>query len=130
MHVLNQVQCVDVETGKPVEHRVIFADYLVVIQIFRGDRRVLRADLHVIALLVEELLVLAAVDRVQQRLGEVCAGTEELHFLAGLCRGNAAADAVVVSPDRPHHVIIFILDGGGRHGNVCRIAAEILRQPL
>ena len=99
---------------------------LVVVEVLARNRGELGADLHVLAgLLVEELLVLAAVDGVEQTLRQVGARSEELHLLAGLGCGDAAADAVVVTPDGTHHVVVLVLDGGGVDGDLRGVAAEV-----
>ena len=130
VHVLDEVQDVDVEVGEPVHHEVELVHDLVVVEVLAGDGRVLRADLHVVALLVHELLVLAAVDGVVQALGEVGAGAEELHLLAGLGGRDAAADGVVVAPDRTHDVVVLVLDRGRGDRDLCRVLAEVLLQAL
>ena len=65
--------------------------------------------------------VLTAVDRVEQALCKVCAGTEELHLLTCLGSGYAAADAVVVASYRTHHVIVLVLDGRSVNGDLRRV---------
>ena len=130
VHVLDEVQDVDVELGQPVHHHVELVHDLVVVKVLGGDGGVLGANLHVVALLVHELLVLAAVDGVVQALGEVGTGAEELHLLAGLGGGHAAADAVVVTPDGTHDVVVLVLDGGGGDGDLGGVLAEGLRQAL
>ena len=130
MHVLDEVQDVHVEACEPIHHQVELVHDLVVVEILRRDRGKLGADLHVVALLVRELRVLAAVDGIVQALCEVGAGTEELHLLAGLGSRHAAADGIVISPDRTHHIVVLILDGAGRDGDLGGIAAEVLREAL
>ena len=71
VHVLDEVEDVDVKVSEPVHHEVELVHDLVVVEVLARDGRVLRSNLHVVALLVEELLVLAAVDGVVERLGEV-----------------------------------------------------------
>ena len=106
VHILDEVQDVDIQPGQPVHHDIVLGHDLVVVEILGGDGRVSGADL------LAELLIDAAVDGVQQALGEVRAGTEELHLLAGLGGGNAAADGVVIAPDRLHDIVVLILDAG------------------
>ncbi len=130
VHVLDEVQDVDVQLGQPVHHEVELVHDLVVVEVLGSDRGVLRADLHVVALLVHELLVLAAVDGVVEALGKVGAGTEELHLLAGLGSGDAAADGVVVAPDRTHDVVVLILDRGRGDGDLGGVLAEVLLETL
>ena len=125
VHVLDEVEDVDVEARQPVHHEVELVHDLVIVQELRGDGRDLGADLHVLAgLLVAELDVLAAVHRVQQALREVGTSPEELHLLAGLRCGDAAADAVVVAPDGSHDVVVLVLDGRGVDGDLGRVLTE------
>ena len=95
---------------------------LIIIQIFARDRLVLRSDLHL------GLFVHTAVDRIQQALCQVGAGTEELHFLSGLRCGYTAADRIVIAPYRTHDIIVFILNGACRNGYLRRILLKRLRQ--
>ena len=101
---------------------------LIVVEHLRRDGRVFRADLHVLAVLRQELLVLAAVDGVEQALGKVGTRAEELHLLARLRGGDAAADAVVIAPDRLHHIVVLVLDGGRRDGDAGGVFLEVVRQ--
>src|SRR5699024_4624907 len=107
VHILDQVQHVDVEAGQPVQHLDVLGQHLVVGQVLAGDGGVVRANLLVV------LLVYAAVDGVQQALGQVGARAEELHLLAGLGGGHAAADGVIVAPDRLHDVVVLVLHRAG-----------------
>ena len=56
------------------------------------------------------------------------AGAEQLHFLACLGGGDAAADAVVVPPDRTHDIVVFILDRGCVDGDFGSIFLKCLWQ--
>ena len=124
MHVLNEVQGVYIDASEPLEHDVVALHYLIVVEVLGGDLRQLRSALKSLH------LVNAAVDRIEQSLCEVCACAEELHLLAGLGCGYAAADGVVIAPYRTHYIIVLVLDGGGLYGNLGRILAEALREPL
>ena len=75
-------------------------------------------------------LVAAAVDGVEQRLGEVHARAEELHLLAELHRRHAAGDAVVVAPMRPHQVVVLVLQRGRLLADLDAVALEVVRQVL
>ena len=130
MHVLDEVEDVHVQAGQPVHHDVELVHDLVVIEVLARDGGELGANLHVVALLVGVLEVLAAVDGVVQALGEVRAGPKELHLLAGLGGRDAAADAVVVAPHRAHDVVVLVLDRAGGDGDLGRVATEGLGQAL
>ena len=122
VHILDEVQHVDVQAGQPVQHLHILGQHLVVVQVLAGDGGIVGA-----ALLVA-LLVHAAVDGVQQALGEVGAGTEELHLLAGLGGRHAAADGVIIAPHGLHHVVVLVLDAAGVDGDLGGVLLEVLRQ--
>ena len=122
VHILDQVQHIDVQASQPVQHLDILGQHLVVVQVLAGDGGIVGA-----ALLVA-LLVHTAVDGVQQALGKVGAGTEELHLLAGLGGRHAAADGVIIAPHGLHHVVVLVLDRAGIDGHLGGIFLEALRQ--
>ena len=97
MHVVNEVQGADVLHRQPV-HKVVEARHHgIVIQHVVQQRLGFRADLDL------QLLVHPAVDRVQQRFGEVGARAKELHLLADHHRADAAGDGVVVAVEVRTH---------------------------
>jgi len=106
VHVLDQVQHIDVQACQPIHHNVIPGNNFVIIQVLCSDGGIVRANL------LMQLFVHTAVDGIQQALAQVGTCAEELHLLAGLGCGNAAADGVVVAPDRLHHIVVLVLDGG------------------
>ncbi len=118
---VDAVQRLDVRLGEPVHGAVeAGADVVVVQRQPRHDGGERRRDL------LARDLVLAAVDRVQQRLGEVHAGAEELHLLAHRHRRDAARDGRVVAPRGADLLVRLVLDRGrvDRH-----LGAELL-EPL
>ena len=119
MVVMDNVQGVHVNLRQPLHHILVPVHYLVVIQILGGDGAELGA--HLLA----ADLVHAAVDGVEQALGQVGSGAEELHFLAYPHTGNAAGDGVIVAVGHPHQVVVLILDGGGLDGGLSAEALEI-----
>ena len=118
MHILDEVQHVDVQAGQPVQHLHVLGQHFVIAQVLAGDGGVVGAALLVV------LLVHAAVDGVQQALGKVGAGTEELHLLAGLGGRHAAADGVIITPDGLHHIVVLVLDGAGEDGDLGGVLLE------
>ncbi len=122
VHILDQVQHVDVQAGQPVQHLDILGQDLVIVQVLAGDGGVVGAAL------LMALLVHAAVDGVQQALGQIGAGTEELHLLAGLGGRHAAADGVIIAPDGLHDVIVLVLDRAGVDGHLGGVLLEVLGQ--
>jgi hypothetical protein len=73
--------------------------------------------------------VAAAVDGVQQRLGDVGAGAEELHVLADPHRGHAAGDRGVVSVRRAQQLVVLVLQCAGVQGNLGAEVFEAVGQP-
>ena len=122
VHVVDDVEGVDVHLRQPAHHRVELLHDLVVVEVLAGDRRELRADL-----LVADL-VHAAVDGVQQALGQVGARAEELHFQADAHGGHAAGDTVVVAVGEAHHIVVLVLDGRRFDGHLRAVALEVRRQ--
>ena len=124
VHVVDQVERIHVQVSNPVHVEFKLVDDFIVVEVFARNRRIFRANLRTL----HEAFILTTVDGVEERLGEVCTSAEELHFLTGLSCRNAAADAVVVAPDRTHRVIVFVLDGAGLHGDFCSELLEACRE--
>ena len=127
MHVVDDVQRHHVGLGQPLEGLLVVVLDLLVIQRAIGlglDRidHALVDDLHA------GHLVTAAVDRVQQGLGGVHAGGEELHLLADAHRGHAAGDGRVVAPVATDLLVGLILDGRGVDGDLGAETLVALRQ--
>ena len=122
MHVVDHVQCSDIQMSQPVHHLVIFCDYFIIVKIFRSDR------LIAWSYLLFCLLINTAVDRVKKAFCKVCTSTEELHLFTCLCSRYTAADAVVIAPYRTHNIIILILNRTCCNRNICSIFLEVLRQ--
>ena len=122
VHVVDDVEGIDVHLRQPAHHRVELLHDLVVLEVFAGDGHELGADL------LAADLVHAAVDGVQQALGQVRARAEELHLFAQPHGGHAAGNAVVVAVGEAHQVIVLILDGRRFDGHPCAVALEVLRQ--
>ena len=81
MHVVNYVKSGYILGSQPVHKLVNALHHIVEFQVFAGRDISLGTYLHVLAVLDNEL-VLAAVDGVQESLGQVGTGPEELHSLA------------------------------------------------
>ena len=123
VHIVDQVQGVYIEPCQPLHSQIELLLDLVVVQVFGLNAAGVGGHLLLM------LQVPAAIDGVQQGLGQVGTGAEELHFLAGLGCGDTAADGVVIAPDRTHNLVILILNGRGGHGDVGAVFLEVLRQP-
>ena len=74
--------------------------------------------------LIARYLVTAAIDRIEQRLCQIDAGAEELHLLAEAHRRDAAGDPVIVTPERPHQVVVLVLQRGRVAADLDAIALE------
>src|SRR5699024_10124820 len=122
MHVVDDVQCIDIYLCKPFHHVTEFALYFIVIQIFGCDRTVLRSHL------ILGNFVHTTVDCVKQTFCKVCAGSEELHFLTYAHRGYAACDCVVITMCHSHQVIVLILDGRRLDGCLRTETLEVFRK--
>ena len=122
VHVVDDVQRVNVSFGEPVLHLVVQGHHFIIVENFfrvaGGGRG------HLFAL----EFIHAAVQGVEKALGEVGARSEELHLLADAHGGHAACDAVVVAPVRAHQVVVLVLDGGRFNGNLGAEAFEGFRQ--
>ena len=124
VHVVHAVQRVDVGLGQPVHHRVEAGVHVGVVEHVAGDGPDRRCDLD------PGDLVPAAVDRVQQRLGQVHPGAEELHLLADRHRRHAAGDRRVVAALLGDQGVRLVLDGGGVDGHLRTEPLEPLGQPV
>mmetsp|Transcript_16360 Transcript_16360/g.19618 ORF Transcript_16360/g.19618 Transcript_16360/m.19618 type:complete len:366 (-) Transcript_16360:861-1958(-) len=128
VHVVNHVHRVDVELREPLDGRPVALHDLLVPQDAAprplGDGGEPRPDLRA------GDLVHALVDSIQQELGEVAAGPEELHLLADVHRAHAAGDAVVVAEPRSHEIVVLVLDAAHRNGALRAEPLEVLREPL
>ena len=107
VHVVDDLQCIDIDFSQPAHHLLVFLHHFIVIQVFAGDRFETGSHLHA------RFLVTSAIDRIQQALGQVGTGSEILHLLADLHRRHTAGDTVVVAIVRTHQVVVLVLDGGG-----------------
>src|SRR5699024_7321972 len=105
MHIMDHVQCINVQLGQPFHHRIVFFHYFIVVQILGSDRRVFRSYL------LFGLAVNTAVDRVQKAFCKVCTSSEELDLFTCLSSGYTAADRIVIAPYRTHYIIVLVLDG-------------------
>ena len=123
MHVVDDVQCADVLHRQPVHEVVEAVHHFVVVQHVVHQRCRFRADLNL------QLFIHPAVDCIQQRFGKVGACAEELHLLTNHHWANAAGNRVIVAVEvSTHQIVVFILQGRGDDGDLCRIFFEGNRQ--
>ena len=104
--------------GQPLHGGVELGHDVVVVEEVAGDRHCLGSDL------IAGHFVAAAIDGIEQRLCEIDAGAEELHLLAEPHRRDAAGDAVVIAPERPHQIVVFVLQRGGVLADLDAVALE------
>ena len=128
MHVVNQVQDVNIQRCTPVKHDVIFMHNFIEIKVLGSNRCDFRTALHMLAFFIKMLLILTTIDSVKETFSKVSTSTEELDLLTSLCSGYTAADAVVIAPDRLHNIIVLILDGRCVNRNLSCILLEVLRK--
>ena len=124
VHVVDAVHRMHVGAREPLHQMIELCEHIVVFEHVARHRRTGGGDL------CTRYLVAAAVDGVEQRLRQIDAGAEELHLLAEPHRRDAARDAVVVAPMRPHQIVVFILQRRRVAADLDAIALEILRQML
>ena len=122
MHIVDHVQCSNIQMSQPVHHLVVFLHYLIIVKIFRSNWLILRSYLLFC------LLIYTTVDCVKKAFCKVCTSSEELDLFTCLCSRYTAADAVVIAPYRTHNIIILILDRACCNRNICCIFLKVLRQ--
>src|SRR5580704_7356862 len=104
VHIVNDVHGIDVHACEPLHHSFELVYYLVEIQvlIFDGTSR---------SYLVSGDLVSAAVDSVEEALGEIGSCSEELHLFAQQHRRYATRNGAVIPQCAPHDFVAFKLNG-------------------
>ena len=120
VHVMDEVERFHVDAGQPLEHGVETRHEFVVGEHVGRDRAVSRTDLLACA------AVNTTVNGIKKGLCEVRPRAEELHFLSRLRRAHATTYRIVVSPNRSHHIVIFILYGACRNRNLGGVMAKCL----
>ena len=124
MHIVNQIEDIHINARQPVQHLIVFMHDFLIIEVFGCDRRIRRTNLHRASVFGSVFLVSASVDGIEKAFGKIGTGAE----LACLGGGDAAADAVVVPPDRTHDIVVFILDRGCVDGDFGSIFLKCLWQ--
>ena len=122
VHIVNDVERVDIELAEPRAGLGEPGKHPVIIQEIPCQRLSYRSDLFA------GLLVPAAVDRIQECLREIHAGAEELHLLADTHRGYAARDRIVVAKLFAHQIVVLILNRRSVDRYVGAVVLEILRK--
>ena len=116
--VMDDVESLNVGADDPVQHFLVALPHVVEVE----GAIALNGFVAVHNLLAAHL-VTTTVDGVEQSLGGVDAGTEELHLLADPHGGHAAGDGGIVAPVGANLRIGLVLDRGGLDGNA---SAEFL----
>ena len=104
VHVLDKIQDIYIKTGKPIHHDVKTMHYFIIIKIITGNSTIFRTYLYT------GFLINTAVNCIKHALCKVGTSSEELHFLTGFSCRYAAADRVIITPDRTHYIIILVLN--------------------
>ena len=76
VHIVDNVEGVDVKSCQPLHHIHVLFPYVIEVEVLSVNRSEFRTYLE------SETLVHTAVYSVEQALCKVCSCTEELHFLA------------------------------------------------
>ena len=96
MHIMDNVQGVNINAGKPFHHVMECIHYLIVFQYISFILTVFGTYL------LSCLLVDTAVESVKQAFCQIGAGAEELHFLTDSHGGYTAGNAVVIAVGNAH----------------------------
>ena len=121
VHVVNDLQSIDIDFCQPAHHLLVFLHHFVVIQILAGDRFETGSHLHT------RFLVTSAIDRIQQALCQVGTSSEILHLLTDLHRRHTAGDTVIVAIVRTHQIVVLVLDGRGIDRYFCAEVFPVIR---
>ena len=103
VHVMDDVHGIDIHAGQPLHHCFKLVEHIVVGEIFTRDRSLLGRYL------IAGDLVAAAIDSIEQTLGEVGTRAEELHLLAHQHRRHTTSDRAIIAPGAAHDVVTFEL---------------------
>ena len=120
VHVMDEVQCVYIDTSQPLHHIHEARHELIVCYDITLYWTISRSTL------LTCLAVNTTADSISKTFSEVCTCTKELHLLTRLCCRYAAADRIVIAPYWSHHVIILILNRACRDRNLRSIVLEVL----
>src|SRR5262245_45364626 len=120
---MDDVHRVDIHARQPIHHSFVLVDDVVELEI---------VALHCVErwthLLAADFIP-ASVDRIEQTLGEVSPGAEELHLLADEHGRNTTGDGAIVSPTTAHDFVALELKSAGVNCDPGSKPAEVLRQP-
>ena len=78
MHIMDQVQRIDIDSRQPIHHHLKLLNHIFIIQEFSRNRSELRAYL----LLSPHIA--SAIQSIEQALGQISTCPEELHLFARL----------------------------------------------
>src|SRR3954469_5946667 len=122
VHVMNNVHGIDIDSGKPIHHAFKPADNVIKIEVFSLHSAACGSDLFATD------FVPAAVDRIEETLGNVGAGAEELHLFSHCHWRYTTGDGSVIAPGAAHDFITFELDGTGIDRYLGSEVAEGIRE--
>ena len=121
MHVMDAIHRMHIGLRKPLHRGVELRHHVIVVEEFARHRHGSRR--HLIA----GDLVAAAIDGVEQGLCQVDPGAEELHLPAEPHGRHAAGDRIVIAPERPHQIVVLVLQRGRVLADLDAVALEGLR---
>ena len=124
MHVMNNVDRIHIQLCHIRKHLFIICQNLRIVQNLIGIPFNVRNHLN------SFLLVDSAVDGIEQALCQVCPCPEELHLLSHSHGRYTACDAIIIAIERPHNIVIFILDGIRINTHLRTVLFKCLRQIL
>ena len=124
VHVVDNLQSVDISLSQPTHHLLELRHELLVCEVITSDRSKARSNL------LARHLVTTTIDSIEHTLSEVSTSTEELHLLTNLHRRYAACDTVVVAEISTHKVVVLILDSACVDTYLSTIFLPCLRQAL
>ncbi len=122
MHIMDNIVGIRIQLCDILHHFPVIVPDFFIIQHFICHRFNTRNHLHTHA------FIYAAVYSQQQAFCQIAPRTEELHLLPDLHGGNAAGNCIIVTVNRPHNIIIFILNRIRCDGNFSTVTFECLRQ--
>ena len=122
VHVVDDVQGVNVNVSLPFDHVDELIHYIIVIQNIAYNRTIFRTNLFL------GNFVNTTVQSVQQTLSQVSTSTEELHFFTDNHGRYAASDTVVITVGNSHQVVVLILDRRSLDRHLSTVSLPVLRK--
>ena len=122
VHVVDNLQRIHIGLGQPAHHLFEAGHELLIGEVVACD-----GGEHGGHLMAAHFIA-STVDGIEHALGQVGAGTEELHLLAYLHGAHTAGNAIVIAQLGTHEVIVFILYGTGVDAHLGTVALPVFGQ--